>query len=98
MIIRTIQLFAQQPNHRYITESYNHVSKSWTPIEECHYHYKEAKVRINEGIVFLVGHSIENKKELSNFTVDFLGQSVEWNDDIKVYKYIEWVDFFDAYY
>lgn len=98
MIIRTIQIFARQSNHRYITEVYNHLSKSWSPIEKCHYHYKDAKVRINNGIVFLVGHSIDNAKELSNLTVDFLGQSVDWNNDTKVYKYIEWLDFFNAYY
>ena len=98
MIIRTIQLFAKQPNHRYVTEVYDHLSKSWSPIEKCHHYYKDAKVRINKEIVFLVGHSIDNAEELSNFTVDFLGQSLDWNDDTKVYKYVEWVDFFDAYY
>jgi hypothetical protein len=98
MIIRTIQLFVKTTNYRYITEVYNHLSKSWSPIEKCHYHYKDAKVRINGGIVFLVGHSIDNEEELSNFTVDFLGQSIDWNDDTIVYKYIEWVDYFSAYY
>jgi hypothetical protein len=98
MIIRTIQLFSKRANHRYITETYNHSSKSWMAIEKCHYYYKDAKVRINEGIVFLVGHTIDSSEELNNLDVDFLGQCLDWNNDIAVYKYIEWVNFFDAYY
>ena len=98
MIIRSIQLFARKADDKYITETYNHLSKTWLPIEKCHYHYKDAKVRINEGLVFLIGHSLDNAEELSDFTVDFLGQPINWNDDTRVYKYIEWLNFFNAYY
>jgi hypothetical protein len=98
MIIRSVQLFTKQTPHQYRTEVYNHLSKTWSPIEKCHYHYKNAKIRINEGIVFLVGHSIDNEEELNDFTVDFLGQPIDWNDNTTVYKYIEWINDFNAYY
>lgn len=98
MIIRTMQALIKDFPHQFSTEVYNHLPKSWIAIDKCHYHYKDAKVRISDGVVFLVGHSIDTEDELIQLSVDFLGELIDWNDDEKKYKYIEWVNFYEAYY
>ena len=98
MIIRTMQVLIKSFTHQFSTEVYDHLSKSWIAVEKNHYHYKDAKVRINDGVVFLVGHSIDTEDELAQLSADFLGELIDWNDDEKKYKYIEWVDFYEAYY
>jgi len=98
MIIRIVQNLNKDIEHKFITEAYNEKLKKWSPIEKCHYHFKDAKVRIKDDVVFLIGHSVNSEEELSNFSVDFLGETLNWNDDLRTYKYINWVNFFEAYY
>jgi len=98
MIIRIIQNLQKDIEHTFITEVFSEKLQKWSPIEKCQYHFKNAKVRIKDDIVFLVGHSVDTEEELSNFTVDFLAKAINWNDDVTTYKYINWVIFFEAYY
>ena len=98
MIIRVVQNLNKETGHKFITEAYNDRLKKWSPIEKCHYHYKDAKVRIKDDVVFLVGHSVDTDQELSDLQVDFLAQVLDWNDDSTIYRYVNWVNFFEAYH
>ena len=98
MIIRIAQIFNSNIEHDYVTETYDDRLKQWVPIEKCHYHFKNAKLRIKDGIVFLVGHSIDTDVELNIFQDNLIGQLLHWNDDLTMYEYVNWVDYFEAYY
>jgi len=100
MIVRILQPLSSEgeKSHTFAAESYDESTKKWTQKRDCIYQFKNAKVRINNKLAYLVGFTVDNEEELTTLQESyFVGQSIDWNDDTQIYPYLEWVTFFEAY-
>jgi hypothetical protein len=98
MIIRIPQLKIQVDTHDFVCEFLGD-DQEWHYLKNPCYSLKNAKVRIHEGVVFLIGYTFSSKQEEQNYRKKyFTNTKLEWNDDRSQYAYCEWEDFFKAYY
>ena len=101
MIVRILQSLSSEgeKSHTFAAESFNESTQKWSQIRDCVYHFKNAKVKIKNKLVYLVGYTVDNEEELSHLQESyFVGQTIDWNDDTRTYPYLEWVTFFEVYY
>jgi hypothetical protein len=100
MIVRILQSLSSdnKKSHTFATEAYDETTQKWTPQKNCTYHFKNAKVKIKDKLVYLVGYTVDNDEEhVMLETAHFVGQPIDWNNDSRTYPYLEWVSFFEAY-
>jgi hypothetical protein len=99
MIVRILQTLGDKnKSHTFAAESFNESTQKWIMQRDCVYHFKNAKVKIKDKLVYLVGYTIDSDDELTQLQeAHFIGEQIDWNDDTKIYPYLEWVSFLEAY-
>lgn len=100
MLARIVQLRkckGTKPSHNYCCEVFKEDTKEWIFVKNPYCHFKNCKVRFHENMVYLVGTVVTDTKEIGNLQELLRGEVLDWNDDQTTYKYVEWLDFFEAY-
>ena len=98
-IIRVLQQKGSVSDSSFVQESFNPETKTWHFCKQVYNHFKDAKVRHHNQSIYLIGTGIDSLQEIKLLQEKYIiGKELEWNNQDVIYPYIEWVDYFEAYY
>lgn len=100
-IVRIAQSqYVKKGNFDSAFEVFDPDTKQWTYTSQVYRYFSKAKVRIDpeSAVVFLIGIPLTSPADIDKArSASFIGLAINWSDTETTYKYLEFLDYFEAY-